>query len=328
VVICAFFTSFTGASGVTILALGGILFTVLSKESGYPKNFSIGLLTSVGGIGLLFPPSLPLILTGVTTRTDIRKIFTGSLVPGIIMVLAMIVFGVIISKKVKIPIERFRIKEVLSSLKESALEIILPVFLLLGYFRGIFTISELGAISVIYVFIAEVLIHRDIKFKDIHKVFLKALPIVGGILCIIAAAKALSYAIVDFKALDYFTGWMHRTVESKYLFLLLLNLALLVVGCLMDIFSAILVVLPLLVPLGEAYGIDPTHLSIIFIINMEVGFLTPPVGLNLFLSSYRFKEPFTKVCRYVLPFLVVQLAIVLLVTYAPSLSTFIPGFIK
>jgi tripartite ATP-independent transporter DctM subunit len=326
VIICAFFTSFTGASGVTILALGGILFTVLSEKSAYPEKFSIGLLTSAGGIGLLFPPSLPIILAGATTRTNIIHMFLGAFIPGLILVSAMIVMGIAASVKIKIPVEPFRPGKALASLKDSALEIALPFLLIAGYFSGIFSLVEIGAISAIYVFVAEVLIHKDIKASDIGNVFYRALPIIGGVLSIIAAAKALSYAIVDTQAPENFARWMRGAVESKYLFLLILNLALLAVGCLMDIFSAILVVLPLIAPLGEIYGINPVHLGVIFIINLEVGFLTPPVGLNLFLASYRFKKPFTQVCRYVLPFLVIQLAVVLLVTYVPALSTYLTRF--
>jgi C4-dicarboxylate transporter, DctM subunit len=325
VIICAFFTSFTGASGVTILALGGILFTALS-ETHYPENFIIGLLTSAGCIGLLFPPSLPIILAGSASRTNIVHMFLGALIPGCILIAAMIVIGIAASRKVKIPVEPFHFNTALSSLKESAAEIILPFLLIIGYFSGACSLTEIGAISVIYVFVAEVLIRRDIKFAEAPRVFYKALPIIGGVLCIIASAKALSYAIVDTQAPENFARWMQGAVESKYLFLLFLNLALLAVGCLMDIFSAILVILPLVSPLGEAYGINPVHLGIIFIMNLEVGFLTPPVGLNLFLANYRFKKPFTEVCRYVLPFLLVQLAVLLLVTYIPVLSTFLPGF--
>ena len=326
VVICAFFTSFTGASGVTILALGGILFTVLSEKSAYPERFTIGLLTSAGCIGLLFPPSLPIILAGATTRTNIIHMFLGALIPGIILVIAMIIIGIAASVKVKIPVEPFHLGRAVSSLKGSALEIILPVFLIAGYFSGIFSLMEIGAISVIYVFIAEVFIHREIKFADLPGVFYKALPIIGGILSIIAAAKALSYAIIDTQAPENFARWMQGAVESKYIFLLLLNLGLLAIGCFMDIFSAILVVLPLITPLGAVYGIDPVHLGVIFLINMGASFLTPPVGINLFLASYRFGKPFTQICRYVLPFFLVQLAVVFLVTYIPVLSTFLPRF--
>jgi len=325
VIICAFFTSFTGASGVTILALGGILFTALSGAS-YPERFTIGLLTSAGCVGLLFPPSLPIILAGAASRINVVHMFLGALIPGLILVIAMIVIGIAASRKIKIPVEPFRFGAAAASLKESAAEILLPLFLIAGYFSGAFSLTEIGAISVIYVFVAEVLIHRDIKISALPQVFYKALPIIGGVLCIIAAAKALSYAIVDTQAPENFARWTRGAVESKYLFLLLLNLALLIVGCLMDIFSAILVILPLLSPLGAVYGIDPVHLGIIFIMNLELGFLTPPVGLNLFLASYRFKKPFTLVCRYVMPFLLVQLAVLLLVTYIPAISTYLTRF--
>jgi len=346
VVICAFFTSFTGASGVTILALGGILLIILQKgggskgnnlgNSGYPEKFSIGLLTSAGGIGILFPPSLPIILVGSTTNSilffmgenvnySIIDFFLGAIVPGLILVAATIVYGIVASVKVKIPVEPFNLKETGSALKGSAFEILLPILLVAGYFSGILSLVEVSAVSAVYVFIVEVVIHRDIAFRDIPKVFLKAVPIIGGILSIFAMAKALSYAIVDSNVPENLVFWMQQTIESKFVFLLILNLILLVVGCLMDIFSAIMVVLPLIIPLGQLYGIDPVHLGIIFIVNLEAGFLTPPVGMNLFLASYRFKKPFAEICHYVLPFLAVRLVVVLLVTYIPALSTFLTG---
>jgi tripartite ATP-independent transporter DctM subunit len=326
VIICAFFTSFTGASGVTILALGGILFTILSGHVKYPEKFSIGLLTSVGSIGLLFPPSLPLILVGALTGTSIFHMLAGGIIPGVILVAAVTVFGVAFSVKTGIPVEKFDPKKAILALKDSALEIMLPFFLITGYFTGLLTLVEIGAAAVLYIFIVEALIHRDIALRDIPQVFLKAVPIIGGVLAILALSQSLSYYIVDTNAPANLADWMQQSIRSKHLFLILLNLALLVVGCLMDIFSAILIVLPLLVPLAEAYGVEPVHLGIIFITNLEVGFLTPPVGLNLFLASYRFKKSFVDICRYVFPFLIIQLVVVLLVTYVPWLSTYLTRF--
>ena len=338
VIICAFFTSFTGASGVTILALGGILHKILS-ENKYSDRFSIGLLTSVGGIGLMFPPSLPIILVATTSNTilhfmnipatySIVHFFIGAIIPGVLLVLAMIAAGIVSSAKVTVPAETFEIKKALHSLRESSLELLLPVILIAGYFSGVLTLLEASAVSVVYVIIVEVFVKKDISFADTPKVFSKAVPIIGGVLAILAMAKALSYAIIDSGLPEKFTFWMQGAVRSKYVFLLLLNLALLVVGCLMDIFSAILVVLPLIVPLGHAYGIDPVHLGIIFVINLEVGFLTPPVGMNLFLASYRFKKPFAQICRSVLPYLGIQFAVVLLVTYVPWLTHWLIGFFQ
>jgi tripartite ATP-independent transporter DctM subunit len=326
VIICAFFTSFTGASGVTILALGGILYSILSEHSVYPEKFSVGLLTSVGSVGLLFPPSLPLILVGAMAQINVFHIFLGGLIPGLVLVAAVIIFGIAASVKVKIPVEPFNPQRALRSLKGSFLEILLPFFLVISYFTGFLSLVEVGGVAVIYIFCTEVLIHRDITLSQIPAVFLKSVPIIGGVLAILALSQSLSFYIVDTDVPVLLADWMQATIKSKYLFLLLLNLSLLVVGCLMDIFSAILIVLPLIVPLGLAYGIDPVHLGIIFITNLEVGFLTPPVGLNLFLASYRFKKSFVDICRYVFPFLLIQLAVVFLVTYVPAFSTFLTRF--
>ena len=338
VIICAFFTSFTGASGVTILALGGILYKILSDNK-YTEKFSIGFLTSAGGVGLLFPPSLPIILVAATSNTilhfmnipikyNVIDYFIGGIFPGLLLVAGMIVAGAVLSSKVKIEKEPFDGKKALLTLKESFFEILLPIVIIVGYFSGIFTLVEASAVSVIYVIIVEVFIKKDIAVKDIHKVFTKAVPIIGGVLAILAMAKALSYAFVDSGVPETFTTWMQAAVQSKYFFLLLLNLALIVLGCIMDIFSALLVFLPLIVPLGHAYGVDPVHLGIIFIVNLEAGFLTPPVGMNLFLASYRFEKPFMKICGFVLPFLVVRLVIMILVTYVPFFTTFLVNLFK
>jgi tripartite ATP-independent transporter DctM subunit len=323
VILCAFFTSFTGASGVTILAMGGILLTVLKD---YPQRFAVGLLTASGSIGLLFPPSLPILLVGAATRTNTAHLFLGGILPGLVLVAAMVVFGVAVSVKTKIPVTPFNIKRAALGLKRSFAEILLPFFLIAAYFGHLFSLVELGAAAAAYVFIVEVLIYREITLREMGAVFAKAVPIIGGILSILALAQALSYYIVDSRAPEYFAAWMESAISSRWVFLLILNLALLVTGCLIDIFSAIMIILPLIAPLGEVYGISPVHLGIIFLINMEAGFLTPPVGLNLFLASYRFEKPFTEVSRNVLPFLAIQLAVVLIVTYAPQLSLFLTRF--
>jgi tripartite ATP-independent transporter DctM subunit len=330
VIICAFFTSFTGASGITILALGGILYSILTESSegpSYKEKFSIGLLASSGSIGLLFPPSIPILLVAATTQTNTLHLFLGGLFPGVLLALAMIIFGVVVSLKTKIPRVRFEVKKAAVTLKASAFEILLPLLLLGGYFTGILTMVEIGAVSVIYAFVVEVLILKDIKLSEVKNVFAKAMPIIGGILSILALSSALSYYIVDTQAPQNFARWMQSTITSRVVFLVMLNIFLLVIGCLIDIFSAILIVLPLIVPLGVAYGIDPVHLGIIFLINLEAGFLTPPVGLNLFFASYRFNKPFVEVCRYVFPFLIIQLAVVFLVTFVPFFSTFLKNLL-
>lgn len=316
VIICAFFTSFTGASGVTILALGGILTTVLS---GYPEKFKIGLLTASGSIGLLFPPSLPILLTGAQTRTNTLNLFLGAFLPGILLVAATIVFGIAVSLKSNIAREPFNLRRAAAGLKRSLPEIILPFLLIAGYFSGVLSLVEVSAAAVVYVLAVE-LIRGELNIKSLGTVLKKSIPIIGGVLSILALSQALAYYILDSRVPEFFAQWMKRTVESKWVFLLLLNLALLVTGCLLDIFSAIMIILPLIFPLGVVYGIDPVHLGIIFLVNMEAGFLTPPVGLNLFLASYRFEKPFTETSRNVLPFLIIQLIVLFVVTYVPFIT--------
>jgi tripartite ATP-independent transporter DctM subunit len=260
-------------------------------------------------------------------QQNILHYFAAGIIPGGILVIAMIVFGIVVSIKTKIPVEEFNIKRALVSIKHSFFEILLPFLLVGGFFSGVLSLVEIGAAALVYVFVIEVFVTREIKLKDVPQVFAKAIPIIGGILSIIAISKALSDYIVYTQAPEAFARMLQSAVSSKFVFLLLLNLTLLVVGCLMDIFSATMVVLPLIVPLGVAYGIDPVHLGIIFLINLEAGFLTPPVGLNLFLASYRFKKPFVEICKYVLPFLIIQLAVVLLVTFVPQISLFLPELI-
>ncbi|MBI9100272.1 MAG: TRAP transporter large permease subunit, partial [Spirochaetaceae bacterium] len=321
VLVCAFFTTFTGASGVTILALGGLLSYVLMESGGYSKKFTTGLLTSSGSIGLLFPPSLPIILYGVMAQISIRDMFIGGLIPGAIMVLALSLMGVrhaLISKIKPIP---FNLKDALFSIKDAIGEIMLPVIILLGYFGGITTIVETSAIAVLYSIILVVFIHKDLKIRELGSVLLKCMPIIGGVLVILAMAKGLSYFIVDAEVPMRLTAMVQAHISSKYIFLILLNILLLITGCLMDIFSAILVVGPLILPLGQLYGIDPVHLGIIFLANLELGYLTPPVGLNLFLASYRFETPLTKVYKMIIPFFVLLVLMVLLITYVPWFST-------
>ncbi|MCJ7525836.1 MAG: TRAP transporter large permease subunit [Candidatus Aminicenantes bacterium] len=327
ILVCTFFTTFTGASGVTILAVGGLLSYVLIGGQ-YKKNFSSGLLTATGSIGLLFPPSLPVIIYGVTAQTSIKDMFVGGIVPGIIMVMAMVLVAIFYASKNKIRREHFVFKEAYAAVKNSFWEILLPIIIIWGYFGGITTLVESGAVAVLYAILVEVFIHKDIKFRDLPRVLLKCMPIIGGVLAILALAKGLSYYIVDAEIPMQLTAWVQNNIHSKYVFLLLLNVSLLITGCFMDIFSAILVVVPLIIPLGNLFGIHPVHLGIIFLANMELGYLTPPVGLNLFLASYTFNEPLRKLYKDVFPFLLIQIVAVLLITYVPLLSTGLLAFFK
>ena len=320
VMVSAFFTTFTGASGVTILALGGLLHYIMQKEK-YSEEFTIGLLTSSGSIGLLFPPSLPIILYGVQAQVNIKHIFAGGIFPGLLLIGSLSVYAIFKGKpknSTKIP---FDIKELLISLKLAIWEVLLPVIILFLYFSGRATLIETGVIAVIYMTIVNLIIHKDFTIMQFPNILLKAAPIAGAVLIILASAKGLSYYIVDAQIPSMLTAWFQENIHSKWLFLLILNVALLITGFFMDIFSAIIVVVPLILPISRAFGIDPIHLGIIFLANLELGYLTPPVGLNLFLSALRFKKPLLYIYKSTIPFLIIMIITVLIITYVPWLTS-------
>jgi len=319
ILVSAFFTTFTGASGVTIVALGGLLLYVLTQGK-YKRDFNIGLLTASGSIGLLFPPSLPIIIYGVIAGVNIKHLFIGGILPGVVMVLVLVIYGVIYAGKNKILREPFQWKEMIRAIRAGIWEILLPIAVILGYLGGLTTLVESAAFALVYAVLAEVFIKRDLRLKQLPQVILKSIPIIGGVLIIMAVSQGLQSYMVDAQVPTKLAAWLEVNIASKYLFLLLLNIALLITGCFMDIFSAILVVVPLIIPLGKSFGIDPVHLGIIFLANLELGYLTPPVGLNLFLAAYRFKRPMVEIYRDVMPFFFIQLGGVLVITYLPFLS--------
>jgi C4-dicarboxylate transporter, DctM subunit len=320
ILICAFITTFTGASGVTIIAVGSLLLFIL-KGNGYTERFGTGLITASGSIGLLFPPSLPVILYGVVSMTNIKQMFVAGILPGLFLVLSLAGLGVWRAARDRIPRTRFDGPEAVRALGVSAGEIALPFLILALFLLGITTLVETGAVAVLYALVLEVGVHRDLKLRQLPGVFFKSIVILGGILTILASASALSYYIVDAEIPTQLTHWLKTYVQSPIVFLLLLNVVLLVKGFFMDIFSAITIVVPLIAPLGVQYGINPVHLGIIFLANLELGYLTPPLGLNLFLASYRFNKPLVSIYRDVLPFQLVMLAAVLVITYVPWLTT-------
>ncbi len=319
-VVCAFFTTFTGASGVTILALGGLLYPVLKKE-GYPENFNVGLLTASGSIGLLFPPSLPVILYAVVAKVPVDKMFVAGIIPGFVLVGAVSLLGVRESKRSKIEKIPFKLEDAKSALWVAKWELAIPLIVIGGIFMGLTTLVEAAALTAAYTLFIEVVIYKDISIrKDLARVGRDCAALIGGVLIILGVAMGFTSYLVDAEVPSQVLEWVQSGIESKIIFLLALNLFLLVVGCLMDIFSALLVVVPLILPIGKHFGIDPIHLGIIFLANLELGFLTPPVGMNLFLASFRFNKPLTSVYRYAIPFLLILVAAVLLITYVPQLT--------
>jgi len=324
VVACAFFTTFTGASGITILALGGLLALVLVESKHYGKDFSRGLITSSGSVGLLFPPALPIIMYGVTAQISIKDMFLGGLLPGILLVLALSTMGIIKAVKNRSELTGFDFQEFRGAIKGSLGDLLLPVVLLVSYFTGLTTVVETAALAVTYTLLLTI-VRGELKLELLSRVLQRGVPVIGGVLVILAMAKGLSYFIVDARVPSMLTAFFQNSISSKFVFLILLNLALLITGMLMDIYSAILVVAPLIIPLGVLYNVHPVQLGIIFLVNLQLGYLTPPVGMNLFLASYTFNESIGRIYRQVLPFLGVLLVVVLLITYVPWFSLALLG---
>jgi C4-dicarboxylate transporter DctM subunit len=321
-VTCAVFTAFTGASGVTIVALGGLLYPILINEK-YGERFSLGLVTTSGSLGLLFPPSLPLILYAVISKISVDQLFAAGIIPGIILVVALAGYSIRQGVVQRVPRTPFTWREVLVTLKATAWEIPLPVLVIGGIYSGMFTATEAAAVTAFYVLVVEVFIYKDIKlFSDVPRVMRESMLLVGAILMIIGTAMGLTNYLVDEEVPMQLFEYTKTFISSPVLFLVVLNLFLIVVGMMMDIFSAIIVVVPLIIPIANAYGINPVHLGIIFLTNLEIGYLTPPVGLNLFISSLRFHKPVFTVVRSIIPFTIILLLALLLITYVPELSLF------
>ena len=333
--VCAFFTSFTGASGVTILALGGVLMPVL-LAAGYRERSALGLLTGAGSLGMLFPPCLPPILyaiiasSGGQTSVTIEEMFKGGFLPGIVLVAVTIWWGVRqCPPRNEATAQPFDWRETAAAAWAAKWEFLVPIVALTALFGGFATPVEAAALTAFYTFVVNVFITRDLKlFKDVPRVMAECGLLIGGVLLILGVALGFTHYLIDAQIPDQEVAWATGTIKSKWLFLLGLNVVLLIVGGLVEIYAAIVVVVPLLVPLGAAFGIDPIHLGIIFLANMELGFLAPPVGLNLLLASYRFNKPMPEVTRASLPMLLVMVAGVLLITYVPWLTTWLPGIWK
>ena len=323
---CALFTALTGASGVTIVALGGILYPIL-LEKGYNDKFTLGLLTTSVSRGLLFPPSLPIILYGVVAQVDIGLIFKAALVPGLFIIFALAVYIVWhewhrshAEIKPKTPVSFARIRH---TFMESKWDWPILLIILGGVYGGFVTIAEVSALVLIYVLIVACFVLKEVSFyRQLPKIVIESTMLSGAIIIILGAALGLTGYLVDEQIPDKILEFLTSLTENRYVFLAGLNLFLLVVGCMMDIFSAIVIVVPIMVPVALTYGIDPIHLCIIFLVNLEIGYSTPPVGINLFIASLKFEKPVTRLYRASIPWLVLLLALLAVVTYVPALSLF------
>ena len=322
---CAFFTALTGASGVTIIALGGLLYPLLLKER-YGENFSLGLITSSGSLGLLFPPSLPLILYGLVAQVSVDKLFIAGIVPGLIMILTISAFA--ITRSTRLP-PTFNWPEAKSALIDAIWELPLPFIVLVGIYGGFFTVPEAASVTVVYVILVEAFIYKDLDvFKDLPGLMKESMVLVGSILIILGTAMGFTSYLVDEQIPMAILEAMKQYIHDPMTFLMVLNVFLLIVGCTMDIFSAIIVVVPLIIPIAQSFDVNMVHLGIIFLTNLEIGYSTPPVGINLFIASTRFNKPVIKLYKAVLPFLGLRLIGLILITYVPGISLFLVEWIS
>ncbi len=331
-VTCAFFTTFTGASGVTIIALGGLVYPILRQT--YSDRFSLGLITTSGSIGLLFPPSIPLVLYAIIAQIPIIAMFVAGIIPGLLILLILSIYcgGWSIFKRTETT--PFKLNDFLRSFWDAKWELLLP-FLILGgiikiklpvlnYITGLVSLDEAAALTVIYVCVIEICIHRSISVKALPKLVKESMILVGAILIILGIALGLSNYLITLEVPYTVLDWIQSITDNEIITLIGLNIFLLLVGCLMDIFSAIVIVVPLLIPMAEVLGIDKVHLGIIVLTNLEIGYLTPPIGMNLFISSMKFDRSVIVLYRSVLLFIGLLIIALICVTYIPELSLWLP----
>ena len=321
---CAFFTSFSGASGVTIIALGGMLMPLL-LSAGYSQRSALGLLAGAGSLGGLLPPGLPLVLYALVAKLPIEDMFLAGLIPGLLMVALVAIWGVRLAPKAQSMPRRFDWREARAALLDAKWELFLPVVAFAALFGGFATPVEAAALTAVYAFLVEVVVYRDLELRrDVPRVMAQCGLLVGGVLLILGVALGFTNFLIDAQIPERLVDWVSRVTDSRWIFLGALNLFLLLAGCVLDIFSATVVLVPLLVPLGASFGIDPLHLAIIFLVNMELGYLTPPVGMNLFFAAYRFGTPLPEVFRAAFPVFCVLATALVAVTLLPWLATALP----
>lgn len=323
-VACAFFTAFTGASGVTIIALGAILFPAMS-QAGYPEKFNLGLVTSAGSLGLLFAPSLPLILYGVVAEVPIEQLFLAGLIPGFLMLLVLSAYSVWKNRAIRTPLGDFSWQEVRSALRESMWEIPLPIVVLGGIYSGYFAISEAAAVTALYVLIVDMLILKEVSFRKLPAIVRESMVLVGGIMLILGVSRASTNFMIDAGVPQQLLQWVSGFVTGEFAFMVMLLVFLLILGAILDIFSAVVLVVPLILPVATQFGVNPVHLGIVFLATMQLGYITPPVGLNLFIAGYRFDRPIVNVYLSTLPFFFLLLLSVMLIAFWPALSLWLVG---
>lgn len=317
---CAFFAAISGSSMVTLLAVGTILYPALRKE-GYSQQYSLGAITSAGTLGVIIPPSIPLIVYGISTQSSITDLFIAGLIPGLLLTAALLGYSLIINRK--LPKYPFNPNDLWVSIKDGIWSLLMPVILLGGIYSGYFTATESAAVALSYALIIELFVYKEIKIADLKKIVIETSQLVGTLAPIIAIAMSLNILLTAEQAPQLLTEWMNQNIDSEIYFLLSLNAILLIIGCIMEINAAILILAPIILPIARSYGIDPIHLGIIMVINLEIGLLTPPVGFNLVVAMTALKEKFSDVTRAVIPFVLMMLGVLIVISFVPELSLFL-----
>jgi C4-dicarboxylate transporter, DctM subunit len=318
-VACAFFTAFTGASGVTIIALGAILFPAM-QQAGYPEKFNLGLVTSAGSLGLLFAPSLPLILYGVVAEVPVESLFLAGLLPGTLMLAMLSAYSIWKNRAIRTPLGDFSWREVREALRDAIWEVPLPIVVLGGIYSGYFAISEAAAVTALYVLVVDVVILKEVSWRKLPSIIRESMILVGGIMMILGVSRASTNYMIDAGVPQQLLDWTSGFVTGEFAFMVMLLVFLLILGAILDIFSAIVLVVPLILPVAMQFGVDPVHLGIVFLATMQLGYITPPVGLNLFIAGYRFDRPIVEIYFSTLPFFAFLMLSVTLIAFWPELS--------
>jgi C4-dicarboxylate transporter DctM subunit len=317
---CAVFAALSGSSPVTLLAVGSIMYPALIQQ-GYSKKFSLGALASAGTLGIVIPPSIPLILYGIVTEKSIVDLFLAGIIPGILLTVVLTAYSLFTNRRIKsIP---FSFTQLFNALKEGIFALMTPVILLGGIYSGYFSATEAAAVAVGYALLVELLIHRELKAKEFYGIAVETSRLLGTLLPIVAIALSINLLLTAERIPQELAQWMTTLVDDQFTFLVVLNIFLLIVGCLVDIGAAILILAPILMPIAQAYGVDPIHFGIIMVVNLEIGYITPPIGLNLIVAMTAFKEDFLLICRSVLPFIALMLFVLICVTWIPELSLYL-----
>ena len=315
---CAAFAAISGSSPVTLLAVGAILYPALISQN-YDKKYALGALTSGGTLGIIIPPSIPLIMFGIATETSIVDLFVAGILPGLLLTAVMVGYSLYVNRHAELPKPEDR-KSLTLALRQGGPALMMPALLLTGIYSGFFTPTESAAVALGYALVIEIFYYREVGLKSLYEIVQETIVLLGSILPIIAIAVSVNLFLAAEGIPNLIADWFQGNLGNVIIFLLCLNIMLLAVGMVMDTFSAILILGPMMIPVAQSYGIDPVHLGIIMVLNLEIGLLTPPMGINLLVASTAFKERFLLVARSVLPFILLMILVLMVVSFVPLLS--------